>query len=112
MSTAATSVAGGEAKTTSERLSLAGLDLARLPRHVAIIMDGNGRWAKARLWERTRGHSRGAETVRTITTESVKLGIERLTLYAFSSENWARPKREVDYLMTRLAKRDPRAKVT
>jgi undecaprenyl diphosphate synthase len=73
-----------------------------MPRHVAIIMDGNGRWAKRRLWERTCGHRQGAETVRAITTESVKLGIQRLTLYAFSSENWARPAREVGYLMDLL----------
>ncbi len=79
-----------------------GLDPARLPRHVAIIMDGNGRWAKARAWERIRGHRQGADVVRAITTESVTLGIARLTLYAFSSENWARPQREVDYLMTLL----------
>ncbi len=81
-----------------------GLDATRMPRHVAIIMDGNGRWAKARTWDRTRGHQQGAEVVRTITTESVKLGIDRLTLYAFSSENWIRPQREIDYLMSLLDK--------
>jgi len=70
-----------------------------LPRHVAIIMDGNGRWAKARGWIRSRGHEQGAETVRAITTESVRLGIARLTLYAFSSENWDRPAAEVAVLM-------------
>lgn len=79
-----------------------GLDPARMPRHVAIVMDGNGRWARSRLWDRTRGHQRGAEAVRAITTESVKLGIDRLTLYAFSSENWERPQREVHYLMDLL----------
>jgi undecaprenyl diphosphate synthase len=84
------------------RAKAAGLDPKRLPRHVAIIMDGNGRWAKARAWDRTRGHQQGAEVVRSITTESVKLGIERLTLYAFSSENWSRPQREIDFLMTLL----------
>ena len=77
----------------------AGLDPARVPRHVAIIMDGNGRWAKAHGWERTRGHEQGAEIVRAITTESVRLGIARLTLYAFSSENWSRPAAEVAVLM-------------
>jgi undecaprenyl diphosphate synthase len=82
----------------------AGLDPTRMPRHVAIIMDGNGRWAKARTWDRTRGHQQGAEVVRTITTESVKLGVDRLTLYAFSSENWIRPQREIDYLMSLLDK--------
>ncbi len=77
----------------------AGLDASRLPRHVAIIMDGNGRWAAAHGWERTRGHEQGAEIVRAITTESVRLGIARLTLYAFSTENWARPTAEVAVLM-------------
>ena len=76
------------------------LDSAKpLPRHVAIIMDGNGRWAKSRGWIRSRGHEQGAETVRAITTESVRLGIARLTLYAFSSENWDRPAAEVAVLM-------------
>ncbi len=79
--------------------SLAGLDPARLPRHVAIIMDGNGRWAQAHGWQRTRGHEKGAEIVRAVTTESVQLGIARLTLYAFSSENWSRPPAEVAVLM-------------
>ncbi len=77
----------------------AGLDPARIPRHVAIIMDGNGRWAQARGWDRTRGHQQGAEVVRAITTESVRLGIRRLTLYAFSSENWSRPPLEIEFLM-------------
>lgn len=77
----------------------AGLDPARLPRHVAVIMDGNGRWAAAHGWERTRGHEQGAEIVRDVTTESVRLGISRLTLYAFSSENWSRPPAEVAVLM-------------
>ena len=80
----------------------AGLDPARLPRHVAIIMDGNGRWAKTRGWARTRGHEQGAEVVRAITTESVRLGIARLTLYAFSSENWSRPAAEITVLMALL----------
>lgn len=80
----------------------AGLDPVRLPRHVAIIMDGNGRWAKSRGWARTRGHEQGAEVVRAITTESVRLGIARLTLYAFSSENWSRPAAEITVLMALL----------
>ncbi len=79
-----------------------GLDPARLPRHLALIMDGNGRWAKKRGWERFLGHRRGATTVNTITTECVHLGIQRLTLYAFSSENWNRPRREVEVLMELL----------
>jgi len=77
----------------------AGLDPARMPRHVAIIMDGNGRWARSRGWARTRGHRQGADVVRTVTTGSARLGLERLTLYAFSSENWCRPAREVRFLM-------------
>jgi undecaprenyl diphosphate synthase len=88
----------------SEHVNAVGLNPARIPRHVAIIMDGNGRWAKSRTWDRTRGHQQGAEVVRAITTESVKLGIARLTLYAFSSENWQRPKAEVAFLMTLLDK--------
>jgi undecaprenyl diphosphate synthase len=79
-----------------------GLDPRLLPRHVAIIMDGNGRWAKRAGWQRLRGHERGAETVRTVTTVAAKFGLQRLTLYAFSSENWRRPKREVDGLMRLL----------
>lgn len=80
-----------------------GLDPARLPRHLAVIMDGNGRWARKRGWERFLGHRRGADTVRAITTECVQLGIRRLTLYAFSSENWSRPPREIAVLMELLA---------
>lgn len=70
-----------------------------LPRHVAIIMDGNGRWAKKRFLPRFAGHRAGVETVRTIVEASAELGIEALTLFAFSSENWQRPKKEVDILM-------------
>lgn len=81
----------------------AGLDPARLPRHLAVIMDGNGRWACSRGWERFNGHRRGAEVVRGITTECARLGIPRLTLYAFSSENWLRPRTEVEFLMSLLA---------
>lgn len=72
------------------------------PAHIAIIMDGNGRWAKERGMTRSKGHERGSETVRTLTTECAKLGIRYLTLYAFSTENWRRPKREVDFLMKLL----------
>ncbi|MEP6786279.1 MAG: polyprenyl diphosphate synthase [Sphingomonadales bacterium] len=70
-----------------------------VPRHVAIIMDGNGRWAKARHLPRVAGHRKGIETVRSITRAARKLGIEVLTLYAFSSENWRRPAEEVSDLM-------------
>jgi len=65
-------------------------------------MDGNGRWARRRGFRRVRGHQQGSNTVRDITTECSRLGIDRLTLYAFSSENWKRPKREIDYLMNLL----------
>ena len=78
------------------------IDTARLPRHVAIIMDGNGRWAKKQGLARMFGHKRGVETVHNITVAATKLGIEYLTLYTFSTENWNRPKEEVDALMTLL----------
>jgi len=71
----------------------------RIPRHVAIIMDGNGRWAKKKGLSRVRGHEEGTESVRVVVRESRSLGIEWLTLYAFSEENWKRPKYEVDTLM-------------
>jgi undecaprenyl diphosphate synthase len=86
----------------ADHARLLGLDPTRMPRHVAMIMDGNGRWAQGRGWDRTRGHQQGADVVRAITTESVRLGIKRLTLYAFSSENWSRPRHEVDFLMLLL----------
>ena len=71
----------------------------QLPRHIAIIMDGNGRWAKERGLSRLEGHQAGAETVRAITTACAEIGIDYLTLYAFSVENWKRPVREVNALM-------------
>ncbi|MBQ5388020.1 MAG: isoprenyl transferase [Paludibacteraceae bacterium] len=74
----------------------------RIPRHVAIIMDGNGRWAKRQGLARMFGHRQGVETVHTITEAAAELGIEYLTLYAFSTENWNRPKEEVDALMSLL----------
>jgi undecaprenyl diphosphate synthase len=74
-------------------------DFSRLPRHIAIIMDGNGRWAKKRGLPRTAGHAVGAETFRTIATYCKDIGIEYLTVYAFSTENWKRPKDEVDAIM-------------
>lgn len=76
-----------------------GLARERLPSHIAIIMDGNGRWAKQRDLPRIRGHERGAQTVRGIVTHCARLGIEALTLYSFSTENWRRPREEVDFLM-------------
>ena len=78
------------------------VDMARLPRHIAIIMDGNGRWAKKRGLPRTAGHKVGAEVFRDIATYCQELGIEYLTIYAFSTENWKRPKDEVDMLMSLL----------
>ncbi len=78
------------------------VDMSRLPRHIAIIMDGNGRWAKKRGLPRTAGHKVGAETFRSIATYCQELGIQYLTIYAFSTENWKRPKDEVDTLMNLL----------
>lgn len=75
------------------------VDMSRLPRHIAIIMDGNGRWAKKRGLPRTAGHKVGAETFRDIATYCRELGVEYLTVYAFSTENWKRPKDEVDTIM-------------
>jgi len=75
---------------------------SNLPRHIAIIMDGNGRWAQKRGHNRIFGHSRGVERAREITRECAKLGVEALTLYTFSTENWQRPPREVNFLMKLL----------
>lgn len=79
------------------------IDLNNIPTHIAIIMDGNGRWAKARFLPRTAGHKAGVETIRDIVKECSKLGVKHLTLYAFSTENWKRPKLEVDTLMNLLS---------
>lgn len=81
---------------------LDGLDAGRLPEHIAIIMDGNGRWAKNRGKDRIEGHRRGAETARLIVEACARLSIPVLTLYTFSSENWKRPTREVNALMNML----------
>ena len=75
------------------------VDLTRVPAHVAIIMDGNGRWATARGLDRSAGHVEGVNTVRRITEAASELGVKFLTLYTFSTENWNRPKEEVDALM-------------
>lgn len=72
---------------------------AHIPKHIAIIMDGNGRWAKAKKMPRIKGHYEGMQTVKKITGHASDLGVEYLTLYAFSTENWSRPKDEVNYLM-------------
>jgi undecaprenyl diphosphate synthase len=78
--------------------------LASLPQHIAIVMDGNGRWAKKRGLPRVEGHRQGAESVRAIVRAAGELGIRYMTLYAFSMENWSRPKDEVDTLMKYLAR--------
>ncbi len=80
------------------------LDPESLPVHVGMIMDGNGRWAKKRLMNRVKGHEKGTQTVRDIVSACRKLGIKYLTLYAFSTENWGRPSREVKALMVLLKK--------
>lgn len=79
-----------------------GVDPDRLPKHVAVIMDGNGRWAVERGKPRVEGHLRGADVVRATVTECCKLGLEQLTLYCFSAENWKRPAEEVGFLMSLL----------
>jgi undecaprenyl diphosphate synthase len=83
-------------------MSRAASEDLKIPRHIAMIMDGNGRWAKQRGLPRTEGHRIGAQVVRKITEAAGDLGVEFLTLYAFSSENWKRPKQEVDALMKLL----------
>ena len=80
-------------------ICLADVDLERIPSHVSIIMDGNGRWAQARGLDRSRGHVAGVDALREAVTTSVRLGLDALSVYAFSTENWRRPQREVDLLM-------------
>src|SRR5437016_2449849 len=87
---------------TLQRLAKAGLDPGRLPRHVAIIMDGNGRWAQQQGLPRIEGHRRGVSSVRSTIEECCRLGIEQLTLYCLSVENWKRPQAELDFLMALL----------
>ena len=86
-----------------EKLAQYGLEAGQLPRHVAMIMDGNGRWAKKRLMPRTYGHKKGVERVKEIVKASSLFGIQAITLYAFSTENWKRPREEVNVLMSLLA---------
>ena len=88
----------------SESTKLSQEALAAIPAHVAIIMDGNGRWARARHLPRVEGHRQGAESVRAVVRAAGELGVKYLTLYAFSVENWSRPKDEVDTLMKYLAR--------
>ena len=78
------------------------MDFQRLPRHIAVILDGNGRWAQRRGLPRTAGHKAGAETFRAIATYCRDIGLEYLTVYAFSTENWKRPKDEVETIMVLL----------
>jgi undecaprenyl diphosphate synthase len=87
---------------TLQRIRAAGLDQARLPQHIAVIMDGNGRWAQERGLSRHEGHRRGVRSVRATIEECCRLGIGQLTLYCLSSENWKRPQAELDFLMALL----------
>lgn len=80
-------------------IRLEDVDLDRIPSHVSVIMDGNGRWATARGLDRSRGHVAGVDSLREAVTTSVRLGLDVLSVYAFSTENWRRPQREVDLLM-------------
>ena len=86
----------------SDAAQKAGLNPQHLPSHIAIIMDGNGRWAQKRMLNRIKGHERGADTVRVVVRTCRELGISYLTLYAFSTENWQRPKSEISALMSLL----------
>lgn len=96
------SFAGVIEENSQEAKLLEKIDLKRLPKHIAIIMDGNGRWAKMRGKPRLQGHREGAESVRAILDTCTRLQIQALTLYAFSTENWKRPKEEVQGLMEML----------
>jgi undecaprenyl diphosphate synthase len=98
---------------TLKRLAAAGLAPERLPQHVAIIMDGNGRWARQRGLPRVEGHRRGVQSVRQTVEECCRLGVGQLTLYCLSIENFKRPQTELDFLMTLLRKylRDERAEI-
>jgi undecaprenyl diphosphate synthase len=92
-----------DSKTFREHRLKAGLDPENMPQHIAVIMDGNGRWARQQgFMTRVRGHEVGVEALRRITTASAELGLGYLTVYAFSTENWNRPKKEVDGLMNIL----------
>jgi undecaprenyl diphosphate synthase len=87
---------------TIQRLADAGLDPERLPAHIAVIMDGNGRWARQRGQPRVAGHAQGVASVRQTVEECCRLGVHQLTLFCLSSENWKRPKTELDFLMALL----------
>lgn len=88
-----------EEKYSDAQLAALGIDRPAIPRHVAIIMDDNGRWAQKHGWPRIEGHRRGVTSVRCIVEEASRLGMEQLTLYCFSSENWKRPPKELTLLM-------------
>src|SRR3974390_3116315 len=88
--------------TAEEARLLEKLDLERLPRHIAVIMDGNGRWAQKRHLPRVAGHRAGTQSARTTIETCARLRVEALTLYAFSVENWRRPKAEIEFLMQLL----------
>ena len=85
-------------------MDIQSLDMDKIPQHIAIIMDGNGRWAKAQGKVRTQGHKAGAETLKTIVKAADKLGIKAITAYAFSTENWKRPVTEVHFIMELLSR--------
>ena len=85
--------------TESLPAALAEIDRGQWPRHIAVIMDGNGRWAQRRGLPRIEGHRKGVESVRRIVEESAQIGIEQIPLYCLSSENWKRPSAELDFLM-------------
>jgi undecaprenyl diphosphate synthase len=87
---------------TNGALEEEGLVREKLPRHIAVIMDGNGRWAQSQGYPRIEGHRRGVKSVRLVVEECARLDIEQLTLYCLSSENWKRPRRELDFLMSLL----------
>src|SRR6516162_9606295 len=89
-------------KERGESAALADVPAEKIPRHIAIIMDGNGRWARRQGLPRIEGHRRGADVVRRVTEECARLGIEQLTLYCLSSENWKRPADEIAFLMQLL----------
>lgn len=102
MSSVAELTTNPEQQETLKQAELAGVDLARLPRHIAVIMDGNGRWAKAMHRPRIEGHRAGIKSVREIVRSCRQLQIPYLTLYAFSAENWKRPNHEINALMVLL----------
>jgi undecaprenyl diphosphate synthase len=92
----------GIAKYSDAELEAEGVSRAVLPAHIAVIMDGNGRWAQGRGLPRVEGHRRGVKSVRNIVEECARLGLTQLTLYCLSSENWKRPRKELDFLMSLL----------